>query len=108
MKTSRSDPGFSLLKDFKSRNHFEICDSLWALVQNESFLSDCKFSLLRDYNCSDHSGALNAELGTIQALRRELEEGVDRNNKMRRTLDSLLREASQKERDHDGEIAEFI
>ena len=48
------------------------------------------------YN-SDRSGAFEIELGAIQALRRQLEDGVERNNKLRAAMEAQLKISGDKQ-----------
>ena len=53
--------------------------------------------------CSnDRSGAFEIELSAIQALRRQLEDGVDRNNKLRTAMESQMKMPRDKPTEQNG------
>ena len=51
---------------------------------------------------SDRSGAFEIELSAVQALRRQLEDGVDRNNKLRTAMESQMKMPGGKPTEQNG------
>ena len=51
---------------------------------------------------NDRSGAFEIELSAVQALRRQLEDGVDRNNKLRTAMESQMKMPRDKPSEQNG------